>query len=343
MEIVNVYVDIFNGTYQLFNQIDGHTFFNDFFNCLIKLFYRNNFFLIEIISLSLAIWIHSIGRHLFTIHIIDKFVKNEIIHEKYRKRFIRFGWNFIMIMLSVAISWKFNTDTGCLKNLSLLWSDYNKIDKSLPFLYLAGILIHTSYYLYSSYALIYHDERDKDLIVFLIHHMIVIIIATTSYMVGKTYLTSAVGFLLELNELIVSLKILLKLQLQFIKNNVNLIRLLLLSILTIFWFQNRLFIYPYIVLESLQFLQQSCGQSDWNSIYIFIYFLYFFIFTINFHWTWIIINATFRTFQNGLTNIEDDREIVAEGENENFDSIKMSTNNNDNDDYNKNNNNSIKC
>ncbi|KAH7643957.1 hypothetical protein HUG17_6319 [Dermatophagoides farinae] len=239
-------------------------------------------------------------------------------------------------MLFVNITWKFNTDNGCLNNLKLLWSDYNKIDETLPFIYIAGNLIHTSYYFYSSYALIYNDERDKNLIGILIHHTIVIMIATTSYMVGKTYLTFAVGFILELNDLLMTLRIFLKLQLQFIKKNGNLIRLLLLSIFDIFWLQNRLFIYPYIVLESLKFLQQSYGQSEWNSIYIFIYFLYFSIFIMNLYWTFFIINDTFR---NGIAIFGDNSEIFAEEKNENFDSIKMSTNNNN---YNKNNINSIK-
>ncbi|XP_027204078.1 uncharacterized protein LOC113797831 [Dermatophagoides pteronyssinus] len=167
--------------------------------------------------------------------------------------------------------------------------------------------MHSSFYIYSTYALIFHDERDKDLVIFLIHHLIVILISTISYAVGKTYLTSAVGFLLELNEILMAMKIIFKLQFQFIQKNGEKLRLVFLPVFTITFVHTRLFIYPYIVLECLQFLKQSLGKSEWDAIYLSIYFFYFMIYIMNFYWTLLVIRATVYAFRNGLANLEDRR------------------------------------
>lgn len=277
----------------LHNEIDT-TVFKLFKRCLWKLFLDNNYFIKSIFILLITLSILSFIRSKIILKLVSRFIRIGLIAEKDGRKFYECFWCFICHLVTFIITWIIIVKENCLINTKQFWLDFDR--QSIPFLFGFIYAFKTSFYIDSTYAMMFVYASENITPIYFIHHMTTILLLILGYMT-KNYLNGIVMiYLFGQDTLLMQFsKCLIKLQLPIIQQNRNQIRRILFYIFVLLWLYNRLYRYPLIIIPDLVLFASENFHLDWSILGYILILLLLIIFMVSLLWTIFILKIIIST------------------------------------------------
>ncbi|KAH7644083.1 tlc lipid binding domain-like protein [Dermatophagoides farinae] len=262
--------------------------------CLWKLFLDNNFFIRPAFILSLSLFIVSFIRSTVVTSIVSRFVQNGIVAENDARKFYECFWCFLCHLLTFAVTWIVVNSNNCLLDPKQFWSDMNR--QSIPILYGFIFAFKTSFYIDSTYSMMYVYVSEKMTPIYMIHHMTTISLLILSYMT-KNYLNGiTIIYLFGQDTLLMQFsKCIIRIQLQIIQRNRNLVRRILFYGFATLWMYNRIYRYPLIIIPELALFASKNFHLDWSILGYILILLLWIILVVSLFWTVFIVKIVSST------------------------------------------------
>lgn len=306
---INQNLNLLNDSYhiimmQYYNQ-SCRPFWLDLRQTTFDSFRLNNYFFAEILSIVMVTCIVWNLRHSWFERFIDNLIANKILIPEDRNKFDENFWTFIHRIILFLFAWKIVSETDDFINIG----NYNK---TIPTQIKLFFLFDICEYIRSAIELIVGCKKYKDDWIFFMHHMVVIICLTLTYMVRQHLLAVLSIYILEWSTIFVFMRSILKLKFSRLQCSMasynNICRTIWFFVTLTVWIPNRLYTYPFFMIPLAGDTAQKHCQLETLSTIIIAYSLLYIIYLINFYWTFLLFKSVYIIHQRGIENFEDYRD-----------------------------------